>query len=436
MAALYAICDCDNCFVSCERVFRPDLEGRPVVVLSNNDGCVVARSREARMLGIRMGIPFAQMRAQWGEDRVTAFSSNYELYADMTGRVMSLIQRNAPAFFRYSIDEAFCMLPPHNADEVKRWGEELARMVKRATGMPLSVGIAPTKTLAKVAVHFAKNYPGYKKCCVITTEAQREKALSLTEIGDVWGIGRRLSSSLNGRGVATALEFAHKSEEWVRARYNIVVHRTWRELNGLDTIPDEEVAANKSIMTSRSFPKLVYDYKTLRTLVANFASRSAEKLRRQGSVAAIVGVFVVTNRFREDLPQYGKMLDYTLATPTDSTLDIVAAAGKVLKMIYREGFGYKKAGVMLMGISGREAIQPDLFEYSPEKADKLHRLDTAVDRINRVWGRDTVVTATQHLSFPSGADGVKEATPFADIIRHDHRSPSPTTRWTDIIQLK
>ena len=288
MAALYAICDCDNCFVSCERVFRPDLEGRPVVVLSNNDGCVVSRSQEAKRLGIRMGIPFYQMRAQWREDQVIAFSSNYELYADMTARVMSLIRRNAPAFFRYSIDEAFCMLPAQDAEEAKRWGEELARMVRRATGMPLSVGIAPTKTLAKVAVHFAKTYPGYKKCCVIYTDIQRQKALELTEIGDIWGIGRRLGSSLKNRGVTTALEFARKDAEWVKARYNIVVQRTWRELNGLDSIPDEEVVPKKSILTSRSFEKLVYDYPTLRTMVANFASRSAEKLRRQGSVADVV----------------------------------------------------------------------------------------------------------------------------------------------------
>ncbi|MDE6557457.1 MAG: Y-family DNA polymerase [Duncaniella sp.] len=430
---LYAICDCDNCFVSCERVFRPDLEGKPVVVLSNNDGCVVARSREAKAMGVKMGLPYYQLRQAYGNDSITAFSSNYELYADMTARVMSLIRKSAPTFFRYSIDEAFCMLPPHEANIAKLWGEQLAVRVKKFTGMPISIGIAPTKTLAKVAVSFAKKYPAYNRCCMITTEEQRRKALNMTEIRDIWGIGRRLAPRFLRERVETALQLADKPVEWVKDRFNIVLQRTYFELNGKDCIEDEEIVAKKTILTSRSFEGMITDINELRTHVVNFAARGAEKLRRQKSVASIVGVFVVTNRFREDLPQYGNMIDFRLANPTSSTLEIVEAAHKALSLIFKPGYHYKKAGVMMLGISDGSVCQPDLFDYSPEKSAKLRRIDKAVDLINRLEGRDTVTVGSQRYNTP---DNPGKAKPFADMIRHEHRSPSPTTRWTDLIKLK
>lgn len=429
----YAICDCDNCFVSCERVFRPDLDGRPIVVLSNNDGCVVARSREVKALGIKMGVPYYQIKDKVAEHGVIAFSSNYELYADMTARVMSLIRKSAPAFFRYSIDEAFCVLDGNVPEAAKIWGENLAKTVLKGTGMPISVGIARTKTLAKLAVHFAKKYPGYNRCCIIDSEEQRTKALAMTPIGEVWGIGRRLRTSLGQKLISTALDFAEKPLDWVAGAYNISVQRTWRELRGQDCIPDEEIAAKKSIMTSRSFENLIGDLSSLRTIIANFAARGAEKLRRQRSVASIVGVYIVTNRFRNDLDQYGKMIDYTLHSPTDSTIDIISAACTALERGYRPGYLYKKAGVMLMGITGREGIQHDLFEYSPEREEKLHRLDNTIDVINRVYGRDTIISSAQHYHAPESDE---THTSYTDMIRHDHRSPNPSTRWTDIIQLK
>lgn len=430
---LYAICDCDNCFVSCERVFRPDLEGRPVVVLSNNDGCVVARSREAKALGIKMGTPLHQMRETHSEEAVTALSSNYELYADMTRRVMSLIRKNVPRFFRYSVDEAFCVLPDQDDAIVKQWGESLAALIRKATGMPVSIGVASTKTLAKTAASFAKKYPGYKGCCLITNEASRAKALSLTEIGDIWGIGRKLRVSLMKQGIATAADFARKPAEWVSSHYNIIVQRTWRELNGQDCIPDEEAAAKKSILTSRSFGTMVNDLATLRTHVANFAARCAEKLRGQGSVTSIVSVFIVTNRFREDLPQYGNSMDLPLPTPTDSAVDIIDTAVHIVDKLYLPGYLYKKAGVMMMGLQSHEGIQADLFEYSPDRAEKMHRLDMALDGLNRVYGRDTIMSAAQYYRHErSEADGKT----FADIMRHDYRTLNPTTRWSDIIHLK
>ena len=425
----YAICDCDNCFVSCERVFRPDLEGKAVVVLSNNDGCVVARSREAKALGVKMGIPFYQLRQRFDERQVIAFSSNHELYTDMTARVMSLIRKVSPSFFRYSIDEAFCVLPDMPYDEIKAWGERLSAWIGRATGMPLSVGIARNKTMAKLAVHFAKNYPGYRHCCVIDTDEKRMKALALTDVGDVWGIGRRIGARLSRQGVVSALDFISRPVDWIKNQLNVTAERTWRELRGEDCIPDEEMAPKKSITRSRSFATMVSDLPTLRTHIANFAAKCAERLRRQNSVASIVGVFIVTNRNREDLPQYGQMIDYHLANPSSSTIDIVEGATTALDHIFREGYAYKKAGVILMGISRGEGLQHDLFEYDPEKAERRRRLDETLDRINCVRGNATVTLGAQIYG---GASPCKSS---ADIMRHEHRSSCPTTRWGDIISL-
>lgn len=428
----YAICDCDNCFVSCEKVFRPDLEGRPVVVLSNNDGCVVARSAEAKALGIKMGMPYFQLQTVFKDKNVAAFSSNYELYADMTTRVMSLIRKSAPAFFRYSIDEAFCVIPERPFSELKLWGENLSSRIVKSTGLTVSIGIARTKSLAKIAVHFAKNHAGYNHCCVIDTDEKRLKALSLTNIKDVWGIGRRIIGRLSAQRIMTALDFASKSNGWICRYFNIATQRTWRELNGEDCIPDEYMAIKKSITVSRSFAQKVIDLTTLRTHVSNFASRCAEKLRRQHSAAAIVGVYIVTNRFNNNEPQYGNMIEYRLSTPTDSTIDIVSAANRALTHIFKEGYAYKKAGVLLMGIIPSEAVQPDLFDYSPEAATRHKKLDETIDRINRIQGRDTITLGAMHY----GDKALKSKTdPYTDIIRHDHRSPSPTTNWLDIIKL-
>ena len=429
---LYAICDCDNCFVSCERVFNPSLEGKPVVVLSNNDGCVIARSREAKALGVKMGMPYYQMQRMFN-DQIVSLSSNYELYADMTARVMSLIRKAAPAFFRYSIDEAFCLLPDITSTETKIWGEHLTQWILQATGMPLSIGIASNKTVAKIATSFAKNYPGYHHCCVIDSDEKRIKALSLTDISDVWGIGRKLSSSLSKSGIHTAFDFASKPVEWVKNKHNIITQRTWRELNGDDCIPDEETASQKSITISRSFAKMTGDFDELRVLVSISASRCAEKLRKQHAVASTIGVYIVTNRFRTDMPQYGNSFDFPLSTPTDSTITIVNVACDALRRIYREGYQYKKAGVVLMGVSSNQGLQHDLFEFTPEKVEKLKNLDNVIDSINHHQGKHTLTICSQQYSNAGTAD---EAKSFADIIRHDHRSPCPTTRWSDLIKLR
>ena len=343
---MYGIIDCDNCYVSCERVFRPDLKDKPVVVLSNNDGCVVARSNEAKKMGIK----------------------------------------------------------------------------------------APNKTLAKMASHFAKKYQGYRHCCMIDSDEKRIKALKLYPKDEVWGIGRRYAACLEALGVKTAYDFAELNQTWVKATFNnIVIERTWRELNGEDCVPNEEMAKKKSICTSRSFNGMITDLDGLRTHVSNYAARCAEKLRQQGTVASIVGVFLNTNAFREDLPQYWNFQEMRLLTPSSSTVTIVKAANEVLQKLYRQGYHYKKAGVIVMGIGPNSPIQQDLFDTNAEQFEKMKRLDAVIDRINKVNGTETIVLGSQQYT---QKDGKGKANVFANAIKHDFKSKNPTTRWSDIIVLK
>ena len=430
---MYGIIDCDNCYVSCERVFRPDLKDKPVVVLSNNDGCVVARSNEAKALGIKAGTPYFQLAEQFPDAKIAVFSSNYELYGELTGRVVEIIRQEAPAFFRYSIDECFVYLPSTGPPaEIKLWGEQLHKRIRRSVGIPVSIGLAPTKTLAKMASHFAKKYQGYRHCCIIDTDVKRQKALKLYPIGDVWGIGRRYAARLEALGIHTAYDFALHPESWVRATFNnVVILRTWKELNGEDCVPNEEMTKKKSICTSRSFPGMIKDLDSLRVHVSNYAARCAEKLRRQGTVASVISVFLNTNAFREDLPQYWNYQDMRLLTPTNSTIDMVQKANELLSQLYQPDYYYKKAGVIVMGIGPDSPVQQDLFDTNAEQFQKMSRLDTVIDRINKVNGSETVLLGVQQFQ---GSDG--RVVTFANAIKHDFRSKNPTTRWSDIIALK
>ena len=431
---MYGIIDCDNCYVSCERVFRPDLKDKPVVVLSNNDGCVVARSNEAKKMGIKAGTPYFQLAEQFPNQKIVVFSSNYELYGELTSRVVSIISKEAPAYFRYSIDECFVYLDGMEHLDLKAWGEELHKKIKRNVGMPVSIGLAPNKTLAKMASHFAKKYQGYRHCCMIDSDEKRIKALKLYPIDEVWGIGRRYAARLESLGVKTAYDFAEHSQSWVRTTFkNIVIERTWRELNGEDCVPNEEMAKKKSICTSRSFNGMITDIDGLRTHVSNYAARCAEKLRQQGTVASIVGVFLNTNAFREDLPQYWNFQEMRLLTPSSSTVTIVKAANEVLQKLYRQGYHYKKAGVIVMGIGPNSPIQQDLFDTNAEQFEKMKRLDAVIDRINKVNGTETIVLGSQQYT---QKDGKGKANVFANAIKHDFKSKNPTTRWSDIIVLK
>ncbi len=452
---MYGIIDCDNCYVSCERVFRPDLVGKPVVVLSNNDGCVVARSNEAKLMGVKEGTPYYQLEQLFPNHNITVFSSNYELYGELTGRVMSLIRRESPAYFRYSIDECFVYLPTshtsiqgksggidaaafslpkQDAKDWQEWGRHLHQLIWKSVGMPVSIGIAPNKTLAKIAARLAKKFEVYHHCCMIDNDYKREKALEWCAIEDVWGIGRRYAAKLQALGCKTALDFARHHKDWVRLTFNnINIVRTWQELNGEDVVPNEQLAKKKSIITSRSFNGMISDFETLRTHVANYASRCAKKLRMQQTVASIVGVMIHTNMFREDLPQYWIFQEMRLITPTNSTIPIVQAASEALQAIYRPDYQYKKAGVIVMGITSDFPIQQDLFDQSAEQIQKMRRLVEVVDRINRMNGSETIVIGSQQYS---KKDGKGKADVFANAIKHDFRSSNPTTRWSDIIKLK
>jgi len=431
---MYGIIDCDNCYVSCERVFRPDLKDKPVVVLSNNDGCVVARSNEAKRMGIKAGTPYFKLAEQFPNQKIVVFSSNYELYGELTSRVVSIISKEVPAYFRYSIDECFVYLDGMEHLDLKAWGENLYKKIKQSVGMPVSIGLAPNKTLAKMTSHFAKKYQGYRHCCMIDTDEKRIKALKLYPIDEVWGIGRRYAARLESLGVKTAYDFAEHNQSWVRATFNnIVIERTWRELNGEDCVPNEEMAKKKSICTSRSFNGMITDLDGLRTHVSNYAARCAEKLRQQDTVASIVGVFLNTNAFREDLPQYWNFQEMRLLTPSSSTVTIVKAANEVLRKLYRQGYHYKKAGVIVMGIGPNSPIQQDLFDTNAEQFEKMKRLDAVIDRINKVNGTETIVLGSQQYT---QKDGKGKANVFANAIKHDFKSKNPTTRWSDIIRLK
>lgn len=430
---MYGIADLDNCYVSCERVFRPDLKGVPCVVLSNNDGCIVARSNEAKAMGIKEGTPYFQLAQQFPGQKIAVFSSNYELYGELTGRVVSIIRQETPAYFRYSIDECFMYLDGIALDTLQGWGENLYKRVKREVGMPISIGLAPNKTLAKIASKLAKKYEVYRHCCMIDTDYKREKALEWCPVEDVWGIGRRYAAKLQALGCKTALDFARHHKDRVRQTFNnINIVRIWQELNGEDVVPNEELAKKKSICTSRSFNGMVPDLDTLRTHVSNYAARCAEKLRMQNTVASIVGVFLNTNYFREDLPQYWNFQEQRLITPTSSTITIVETAKQVLQNIYCQGYQYKKAGVIVMGIGPDSPIQQDLFDVNAEQIQKMKRLDEVVDRINRMHGSETIVLGSQQYTQKNGKG---KAEVFANAIKHDYRSKNPTTRWSDIIEL-
>ena len=377
-AVMFGLMDCNNFYASCERVFNPVLNGHPVVVLSNNDGCVIARSNEAKALGIPMGAPAFQIKEVVQKYNVAVFSSNYTLYGDMSGRVMSILAEQAPEIEIYSIDEAFVNLS--GIKDLSKVGARIVSRIVRGTGIPVSLGIAPTKTLAKIANKFAKKYPAYNRVCIIDSEEKRIQALKLTEIADVWGIGRRQSTKLEKQGVKTAYDFTQLPGSWVRKNMTVVGERTWKELQDISCIDMESAPpAKKQICTSRSFGKMVVDFDTIAEAVATYASTCAKKLRQQKSYALSLMVFIHTNNFREDLPQYWRNTVITLPVPTSDTLEIVHYALAGLRNIFMQGYQYKKAGVIITEIvSG--GVQMGLFDNIDRS--KRERLMQTLDQIN------------------------------------------------------
>ena len=418
---MFGLCDCNNFFVSCERVFNPSLNGMPVVVLSNNDGCIVSRSNEAKALGIKMGQPLYQIRDFAKKNNVKVCSSNYHLYGDMSQRVMATLKQYSPAIEIYSIDEAFLMLNGYPVEKLKQFGEELAHTVRRNTGIPVSIGISHTKTLAKIASKLCKRYPRLNNSCLMQRDEDILKVLHNFSIEDVWGIGRRHSKMLKGCHITTAADFIALSREWVQNRMGITGVRTWFELHGKPCIEfSHEEADRQSIMVSRSFSKELYSIQELHETITTFAGIAAEKLRKQNSVAQEMQVFILTNRHRDDQPQHYECGQIHFDTPTDSTLEIVKAATAQMRRIYRSGYGYKKSGIRLSHITPAAAVQGALFDNIDRPKHK--RLMDTIDRINSGIGNDSVKLVSQGS--------------VTGHTNREHLSPQYTTNWDDIIVVK
>jgi len=426
MTKLFALIDCNNFYASCERVFRPDLEGKPVAVLSNNDGCIVARSREVKDIGIPMGVPYFKVRDLLEERGVEVFSSNYELYGDLSARVMSVLSRFSPDVEIYSIDEAFVGLDGFEGWDLDAYARELRVTVERWTGIPISIGIAPTKTLAKVAAERAKKDAVYGGVNVLADQALIDVALKRTPVGDVWGVGRSWAKRFPSHGVYTAWDFAQQSEYWVRKKMGVTGARTQLELRGRACFGlESQPSARKSCVASRSFACPVTDFDGLRAAVATFAARAVDRLRRGGSVAGQVNVFALTDRFNTALPQYSASATVALSSPSNLTVDITRAAMVALKRGYREGYRYKKAGVMLLDLAPAGHQQPTLFTPSDTELSKAERLQAALDRVNATsrTGRDLV---------RFGVTGVDLNKQGGWHLRREHKSPRYTTQWGEL----
>jgi DNA polymerase V len=413
-----ALVDCNNFYVSCERVFNPKLEGRPVVVLSNNDGCAVARSNEVKALGVKMGTPWFQMRDLAAQHGIVALSSNYALYADMSNRVMAILAEYSPDQEIYSIDESFLGLDGFNQLDLVEYGHGIRQRVKQWTGIPVCVGIAATKTLAKLANHCAKKgLAGSEGVCDFgrMSAAERSSLFSHIEVGEVWGIGRQLTKQLAGRGIATVEDLCTADAKTLRREFSVVVERTVTELNGIACMELEQAVPNKQqIQSSRSFGSYVYDLPTLNEAVATYIATAAVKLRAQESLAGMVQVYVRTNPHK-DAPQYQRGLTIPLPEATDDTLRLTRAALWGLKRIYRPGFAYQKAGVALLDLSDAANRQMSLVSTAKDNT----RLMQVMDRINALWGRGTLRSA---------AEGIEKEW----RMKRGNMSPCYTTNWDDI----
>ncbi|MGL4992992.1 MAG: Y-family DNA polymerase [Bacteroidales bacterium] len=391
---MIALVDCNNFYCSCERVFNPRYEGRPVIVLSNNDGCVIARSNEAKALGIAMGEPAFKLKALIDKHDVAVFSSNYTLYGDMSRRVMNILLGFTPTAEVYSVDEAFLSLDGFDLYDLSEYSQHIRSTVRQWTGIPVCVGVAPTKTLAKLANRIAKKRMEMEGVYILDSESKVRDCLDVTLVEDVWGIGRRYSSMLHSYGVRTALDFAHLDTRWVKRQMGVVGLRIHKELNGERciemTISEQR---KKSITTSRSFGEMIDDLYPLSDAVSNFAAKCAYKLRKQGGCARELTVFVATNPFRQDLPQYYDSRIIELPVATSSSIELVTYARQLLSDIYRSGYSYKKAGVILSNIILKEEVQGSLFD--PVDRNKHNQLMKIMDGCNDSIGREKVRLAAQ-----------------------------------------
>lgn len=414
---MFALADCNNFFVSCERIFRPDLQRKPVIVLSNNDGCAIARSNEAKALGIRMGDPLFKIKDIVEKHHITVFSGNMALYGDMSQRVRWVLEDYAPSIEVYSIDEAFLDLRGIDNVDFDAYAKEISAKCWKMTSIPVSVGISPTKTLAKIASKLCKQYPRLKGGCYMHRPQDIEKVLRKYPIEDVWGIGRRTAPKLKDRGIMTAYDFTQMSESTVRHMLGITGLKTWNELRGVPCIEFEDNFETKqSICVSRSFSSEIYALSELQEQIANFASSLAEKLRKQNTAASEIAVFAYTNRFKDNTPQMNSNTLVSFITPTADQRTIVAHCVRAAELL-KEGYGYKKAGVVATKIIRCEEVMHSLFEDT-QAIEKEQKLTSALDAINGALGKGTIKLAVQ------GSGNIKTA--------NSNQSPHYTTLWSDI----
>ena len=418
---MFGLIDCNNFYASCERLFRPDLRHRPVVVLSNNDGCIIARSNEAKALGIGMGSPYFKQESLIRKHNVTVFSSNYPLYGDISQRVMDVLMRLEPNVEVYSIDEAFISLPPGKHYNLENWGRLLKATVQKHTGIPVSIGFGPTKTLAKIANRFAKKKLSASGVFVIDDEQHLESLLATVTVCDIWGIGRRQAARLQKKGIHTALELKNCTDTWIRKQLTVTGLRTAMELRGIPCISLAKAGtAKKSICTSRSFGHPVHTLGDMQEAVATYATQAAYKLRCGGLRTTVVDVFIRTNSFKKDEPQYCNRRTFSLPEPSSHTATLIKVALASLKAIYRPGYRYQKAGVLLNGLVPENYEQLRLFRAPATRDTSLMK---AMDKINMRWGRDTIQSAAAGLT--------KEW-----CFRQMKKSPAYTTRWSELPVVK
>lgn len=422
---MFALVDVNSFYASCETAFRPDLKGRPVVVLSNNDGCVIARNAEAKRAGVKMGDPYFKQKDLFLRYGVVCFSSNYELYADMSSRVMSTLEAMSPRCEIYSIDEAFCDLTGvRNCRVLQEFGQELKDAVYQNTGLAVGVGIAQTKTLAKLANHAAKKWQRQTGGVVDLSNLDRQrKLMAALPVDEVWGVGRRISKKLEAMGIKTVLDLADTDIRFIRKHFNVVLERTVRELRGEPCLELEEFAPVKQeIVCSRSFGERITDYDSMRQAICSYASRAAEKLRGEHQYCRFISTFVKTSPFALNEPYYGNSASVKLLTPTQDSRDIIAAATRSLDAIWKDGHRYQKAGVMLGDFFSQGIAQLNLFDdNAPRRGSE--KLMEVLDHLNAKEGKGALYFAGQ---------GIQQQW----AMKREMLSPRYTTRYEDLLQVK
>lgn len=418
---MFALVDCNNFYASCQRVFEPHLRNKPVVILSNNDGCVIARSNEAKALGIPMGAPAFEFKKIFEANNVFVYSSNYALYGDMSSRVMNILSTYSPEIEIYSIDEAFLKFKGFELFDLNELGIDMQQKVTKGTGIPASIGFAPTKALAKVANKIAKKFPERTKSVyTIDNEDKRIKALKWTKIEDVWGIGRKHAKRLQAKNIFNAYQFTQLTDEWVRKEMSVVGLRLKHDLQGKPTLDLEGPKSKKMIATTRSFEKMYTKIEELSERVSTFTASCSEKLRKQNSHCNMIMVFVTSNYHRKDLPQYSRNIVIKTDFPTNSTIELNHYAQIGLKAIFKEGYHYKKAGVIVMGITPNSETQLSLFNTSNPKHQPLM---SVIDKMNKSYGTNKIKFASQSLGRQWK-------------MRQERLSPCYTTRIKDVITIK